>query len=58
MALAQNIIPGARLEDYTLNKCVDLTASPPMEFFDLFGEPVLDFEGSGNAQGNIHRPCC
>ena len=58
IALAQNIIPSTRLADYALNECVDLTASPPMESFDPFGEPALDFEGTGNAQGNVHRPCC
>lgn len=58
MVLAQNIIPSARLADFALSKCIDLTASPSMESLGPLGEPLLDFGGTENAQSNVHRPCC
>ncbi|KAK3170144.1 hypothetical protein OEA41_009530 [Lepraria neglecta] len=58
VALAPNTPPSARLEDYDLIECVDLTTSLPMKAVDPFGEPVLGFGGTENAQGNFHCPWC
>lgn len=46
----------ARLEDYDLIECVDLTGPPPTELLDLFCEPALDLNGAEvHAGGKGHR---
>ncbi len=56
MAHTPNVSPSARLADFDLIECVDLTTSLPVESRDSFGESALGFGGTENAQGNVHCP--
>lgn len=58
MASTPNISPSARLEDYDLIECVDLTTSLPTQALDLFREPAPGFGSTENDQGNVHCSCC
>lgn len=46
MALAQNMIPSVRLEDYDRIECVDVTTSLLMDSLHPLAEPALNFGGS------------